>query len=101
MQYVDIRGCIHCYRALSLQLGWAWNEVMIMDRFFPLGDELQAYKKILRQIMQTSNGTLLGSLEDLSHVYSEGRTISWTAETVEKANCQFLDDLQPETNPFG
>ena len=99
-QYVDIRGWIHGYRALSLQLGWAWNEVMIMDRLFPLGDELQAYKNILRQITQSSNGMLLGVVEDLSYVYSDGRTISWTAETVEKARCQFLDDLLRERNRF-
>jgi hypothetical protein len=98
--YVDIRGWIHGYRALSIQLGWAWNEVAVMEHLFPRVEELPAYKKALYQITQDSNDILLRVVEDLSYVYSDGRSISWTPEGVEEARIEFVRDLLRERNRF-
>jgi anaerobic magnesium-protoporphyrin IX monomethyl ester cyclase len=98
--YVDIRGWIHGYRALSLQLSWAWNEVAVMERLFQLVEELPTYKDVLHRITRSSNDVLLRLVEDLSYVYSDGRSISWLPETVEKARSKFLRDLLSERNRF-
>jgi anaerobic magnesium-protoporphyrin IX monomethyl ester cyclase len=98
--YVDIRGWIHGYRALSVQLGWAWNEVAVMERLFPRVEELPAYKKALHRITQDSNDILLKVVEDLSYLYSDGRSISWAPEAVEGARIEFVRDLLRERNRF-
>ena len=100
IHYVDIRGWIHGYRALSQQLGWAWNEVAVMEHLFPRVEELPAYKKALYRITQDSNDILLRVVEDLSYVYPDGRSISWTPEVVEKARVEFVHDLLRERNRF-
>lgn len=98
--YVDIRGWIRGYRALSLQLSWAWNEVAVMERLFPGVAELPAYKKALGRITRESNDMLLRVVEDLSYVYSDGRPVSWSPEEVEEGRTKFLSNLLRERNRF-
>ena len=43
---------------------------------------------------------LLRVVEDLSYVYSDGRSISWLPATVEQARSEFLRDLVRERNRF-
>jgi radical SAM superfamily enzyme YgiQ (UPF0313 family) len=99
-EYVDIRGWIHGYRALSLQLSWAWNEVAVIERLFPGVEEFEAYKQALRQITCDSNGMLLQVVEDLSYVYSDNREIVWAPEAIEEARTRYLRDLLRERNLF-
>jgi len=98
--YVDIRGWIHGYRAVSEQLAWAWNEVAVMERLFPRVEELPPYKKALYRITRDSNNLLLRVVEDLSYVYSDGRSISWAPEAVEEARIEFVRDFLRERNRF-
>jgi len=99
-EYVDIQGWIHGLRALSIQLSWAWNEVAVMERLFPSVQDLPSFKKILSRITRDSNQMLLGVVEELSYVYSDGKAISWSPEAVEAARIKFLDDLLRERNRF-
>jgi radical SAM superfamily enzyme YgiQ (UPF0313 family) len=98
--FVDIRGWIHGYRALSLQLSWAWSEVAILERLFPFVDDLTSYKNVLRKITQTSNNFLLQVVEDLSDAYSDGKKISWAPESVEDLRVKCLSDLLRERDSF-
>jgi radical SAM superfamily enzyme YgiQ (UPF0313 family) len=100
MQFVDIRGWIHGYRALSVQLSWAWNEVAVMEKLFPPLKGMTSYQKTLRRITATSNDFLLRVVEDLSLSFSDRRAHSWTPEIVESARKRFLDELLLERNSF-
>ena len=99
-EFVDIRGWIHGYRALSVQLSWAWNEVAVMERLFPPLPDMPFYQDTLRRITAESNYFLLGVVEDLSHTFSDSRLNPWTAETVEASRRIFLEKLLSERNAF-
>jgi radical SAM superfamily enzyme YgiQ (UPF0313 family) len=99
-EFVDIRGWIHGYRALSVQLSWAWNEVAVMERLFPPLPDMSFYQKTLRRITAESNHFLLGVVEDLSYTFSDGRSNPWTTEIVEASRRRFLEKLLNERNAF-
>jgi radical SAM superfamily enzyme YgiQ (UPF0313 family) len=98
--FLDIRGWIHGYRALSLQLSWAWNEVAVMQRLFPSVEGLAEYKDALRAVTRDSNDVLLRVVEDLSYVYSDAANMDWSPDAVEKARDEFLRDLLLVRNRF-
>jgi radical SAM superfamily enzyme YgiQ (UPF0313 family) len=97
---VNVTGWIHGFRALSSQLTWAWNEVVVMERLFPLLPGMFKYKEALREITKRSNDLLLRVVEDLSYVYSDGRENPWDPEEVEAYRESFLNDLLMERNAF-
>jgi len=99
-EYVDIRGWIHGFQALSVQLSWAWNEVAVMERLFPPIAEMADYRQTLRGITAASNDFLLGVVEDLSSVFTDGRASPGSAAEVEARRVRFLDDLLAARNAF-
>jgi anaerobic magnesium-protoporphyrin IX monomethyl ester cyclase len=99
-QYVDIRGWIHGYQALSLQLNWILNELAVLERLFPPVDGLVAYKETLRKITQSSNNILLQVVEDLCMMFSDGTPISWTPESVDQQRVEFLEELASQRTAF-
>jgi anaerobic magnesium-protoporphyrin IX monomethyl ester cyclase len=97
---VDIRGWIHGYQALTLQLNWAWHEVAIMERLFPTLPGLGRYEKTLRKITKESNDRLLQVVEDISYCFSEGRENHWDPIQVEADRVQFLARLLKARDTF-
>lgn len=97
---VSLKGWIHGLEAVTLQLGTAWHEVAIIERLFPALPGMQEYVETLRRITRTSNDLLLGVVEDLSYVYSDGRENRWDPEDIEKSREQVLDDLLTERDDF-
>jgi len=97
---VSLKGWIHGLEAVTLQLGTAWHEVAIIERLFPALPGMQDYVKTLRRITMTSNELLLGVVEDLSYVYSDGRENHLDPEAIEKSREQILEDLITERDDF-
>ena len=81
---VNVRGWIHGLEAVTLQLATAWHEVAVMERLFPSLPGMTNYKKTLRRITKKSNNLLLGVVEDLSYVFSDGKENPWIPEEVER-----------------
>lgn len=99
-QYVNLNGWIHGYEALSLQLKWAWHEVAVMERLFPVLAEMPSYRSKVREITAASNNFLLRVVEDLCWSFSDGRFNPWSSAEVEAKRVQFLEDLLYERNTF-
>jgi hypothetical protein len=97
---VDIQGWIHGFRALSLQLSWAWHEVAVMEKRFPALPGMAAYKQTLREITSASNELLFRVVEDTSYVFSDRRPNPWSAWQVEDHRKQFEDALRRERDAF-
>jgi anaerobic magnesium-protoporphyrin IX monomethyl ester cyclase len=97
---VDVWGWIHGYRALSPQLNWAWNEIAIMERLFPLLPGLPTYRQTLAGITRASNDVLFAVVEDLLAVVSQGREQTWTTAMLEAHRQRFLNALLKERNAF-
>jgi len=97
---VDIQGWIHGFRALSLQLSWAWHEVAVMEKLFPALPGMAAYKQTLREITSASNELLFRVVEDTSYVFSDRRPNPWSAWQVEDHRKQFEDALRRERDAF-
>ena len=97
---VSLKGWIHGLEAVTLQLGTAWHEVAIIERLFPALPGMQDYAKTLRRITMTSNELLLGVVEDLSYVYSDGRENHLDPEEIERSREQILEDLLTERDDF-
>jgi radical SAM superfamily enzyme YgiQ (UPF0313 family) len=98
--YVDIRGWIHGFQALSVQLSWAWNEVAVMERLFPPIAAMPEYRRTLHRIAAEANAYLLGVVEDLTYTFSDGRPNPWSPAEVEARRRAFVDDLLGERNMF-
>lgn len=97
---VDIRGWIHGFRSLSLQLSWAWHEVAVLEKLFPALPGMDTYKVTLRRITSASNMLLFQVVEDTSYVYSHSRPNPWSAPRVEEQRRQFEEDLRRERDAF-
>jgi hypothetical protein len=97
---VDIKGWIHGYEGLSLQLSWAWHEVAVMEKLFPTLPGMKEYKQVLRQITSSSNLLLLRVVEDLSYAFSDNRPNPWSAQAVEEHRCRYATDLRRERDEF-
>ena len=97
---IDIQGWIHGYEGLSLQLSWAWHEVAVLERLFPLLPGMADYKQRLRRITSASNYVLLQVVEDLSYAFSDGRQNDWSAATVEEHRQRFQAQLRTERDAF-
>ncbi len=91
---VEVKGWVHGYDGLSLQLSWAWHEVAVMDKLFPTLRGMERYKQWLRQLTSTSNGVLLQVVEDLSYAFSEHRHHSWSAQALEEHRRRFIAELR-------
>jgi radical SAM superfamily enzyme YgiQ (UPF0313 family) len=97
---VDVTGWIHGHRALSPSINFAWNEVAILDRLFPTLPDIETYRKVLRDITQSSNELLFRVVEDLCDAYAHGTPHSWTATALQDQCAHFLDQLVTERNRF-
>jgi len=97
---VDIQGWIHGFRALSLQLSWAWHEVAVLEKLFPALPGMAEYQHTLRGITSASNMLLFRVVEDTSCVYSDNRSNPWSAQRVEEHRKQFEEDLRRERDAF-
>lgn len=97
---VNVRGWIHGFEALTIQMTWAWHEFATMQRLFPDLPGISRYEKSLRRITKESNSLLLQVVEDLSYVFSDGRENPWSADEVEKKRQRFLEDLLKIRNTF-
>ena len=97
---MDVWGWIHGYRALSPQLNWAWNEIAILERLFPMLPELAQYRRVVAGITQASNDVLFRVVEDLLEMVSNGRPMTRTTSMMEFRRQQFLEELLRERNDF-
>jgi hypothetical protein len=97
---VETSGWIHGIESLSPMLNFAWGELAVMERLFPLLPGLPAYRALLQGITKTSNNLLFQVVEDMSYSYSDGQPNSWSAETL-REKCQgFADTFVRERNAF-
>jgi len=99
-RYLNISGWIHGYEALSVQLKWAWHEIAVMERLFPVIAEMSDYREKLRSVTSESNNFLLRVVEDLSLSFCDGRANPWTAGDVESKRLEFLEILLNQRNAF-
>lgn len=97
---VNVRGWIHGFQALTTQLTWAWHELATMRRLFPELPGMSRYEKSLRKITKESNDLLLLIVEDLSHIFSDGKQNTWDPEEVEKHRERFLAELLAVRDKF-
>ena len=97
---VNVRGWIHGLEAVTLQLANAWHEVAVMERLFPSLPGMNSYTKTLRRITRKSNNLLLGVVEDLSYVFSDGKENPWIPEEVERSRKRILDDFITARDAF-
>lgn len=97
---VNVRGWIHGLEAVTLQLANAWHEVAVMERLFPSLPGMTNYTKTLRRITKKSNNLLLGVVEDLSYVFSDGKENPWIPEDVEKSRKRILEDFITARDSF-
>jgi radical SAM superfamily enzyme YgiQ (UPF0313 family) len=97
---VNVRGWIHGLEAVTLQLSTAWHEVAVMERLFPSLPGMAGYTKTLRRITKKSNNLLLGVVEDLSYVFSDGRDNPWSPEEVEESRKRVLDEFITARDAF-
>jgi anaerobic magnesium-protoporphyrin IX monomethyl ester cyclase len=97
---VNVNGWIHGLEGVTSQLGWAWHEVTVMERFGPALRGMVKYKKKLREITKASNHLLLRIVEDLSYVYSDGKENPWDAAEVETFRQRILQDLVSMRDEF-
>lgn len=97
---VDIQGWIHGFRALSLQLSWAWHEVAVMEKLFPTLPGMGTYKQTLRELTSTSNRLLFRVVEDTSYVFSDHRSNPWSPQQVEDQRQAFAQTLRRERDAF-
>ena len=99
-QVVSLTGWIHGLGAVTVQLGCAWHEVAVMERLFPVLAGMRRYKQRLRQITTASNELLLGVVEDLTFVYSDGRENPWDPAEVERRRLRVIDELLEARDRF-
>ncbi len=97
---VNVRGWIHGLEAVTLQLANAWHEVAVMERLFPSLPGMANYTRTLRRITRKSNTLLLGVVEDLSYVFSDGKENPWVPADVEKSRKRILDDFITARDAF-
>ena len=97
---VNVRGWIHGLEAVTLQLSTAWHEVAVMQRLFPALPGMDAYARSLRRITKKSNDLLLRIVEDLSHVFSDGKENPWVGEEVEESRKQILHQFITKRDAF-
>lgn len=97
---VNVRGWIHGLEAVTLQLATAWHEVAVMERLFPALPGMARYNKSLRKLTKKSNDLLLGIVEDLSYVFSDGRENPWNPEEVEKLRKRILKGFRTQRDAF-
>jgi hypothetical protein len=97
---VSLTGWIHGLEAVTLQLGCAWHEVAVMERLFPALPGMPRYKQRLRRITRASNDLLLGLVEDLTYVYSDGRENRWDPEDVERRRLHVIEELRDTRDRF-
>ena len=81
-------------------MSWAWHEVAVLERLFPLLPGMADYKQRLRRITSASNYVLLQVVEDLSYAFSDGRQYDWSAATVEEHRQRFQAQLRTERDAF-
>jgi anaerobic magnesium-protoporphyrin IX monomethyl ester cyclase len=97
---VDVTGWIHGHRALSPSINFAWNELAILEKLFPLLPDTDSYKRTLRQITQSSNALLFQVVEDLCDAYANGSAHTWAAGTLQERSSVFLNRLVTERDTF-
>lgn len=97
---VNVRGWIHGLEAVTLQLSTAWHEVAVMRRLFPALPGMSAYTKKLRRITSDSNRLLIGIVEDLSYVFSDGKENPWIPDEVEASRKNILEEFITERDAF-
>jgi radical SAM superfamily enzyme YgiQ (UPF0313 family) len=97
---VNVRGWIHGLEAVTLQLANAWHEVAVMERLFPSLPGMANYTRTLRRITRKSNTLLLGVVEDLSYVFSEGKQNPWVPADVEESRKRILNDFITARDAF-
>jgi anaerobic magnesium-protoporphyrin IX monomethyl ester cyclase len=99
-EVVSLTGWIHGLEAVTLQLGYAWHEVTVMERLFPPLPGMDGYKQRLRRITKRSNDLLLNVVEDLTYVYSDGREHRWDPAQIERHRARVIDDLLTARDEF-
>ncbi len=97
---VSLTGWIHGLEAVTLQLGWAWHEVAVLERLFPPLPGMRRYKQRLRQITKASNDLLLRVVEDLTYVHSDGRENPWEAADVERRRTRVIEQVRDARDRF-
>ena len=97
---VNVRGWIHGLEAVTLQLANAWHEVAVMERLFPSLPGMANYTKSLRRITKKSNNLLLGVVEDLSYLFSDGKENPWNPEEVERSRKRILEQFITQRDAF-
>ena len=97
---VSLTGWIHGLEAVTLQLGCAWHEVAVMERLFPALPNMPRYQQRLRRITRASNDLLLGVVEDLTYVYSDGRANQLDAEDIERRRLHVIEELRDVRDRF-
>jgi radical SAM superfamily enzyme YgiQ (UPF0313 family) len=99
-EIVEVTGWIHGHRALTPQLNWAWNEVAILERLFPLLPDMAEYRHTLSGITKASNDLLFRVVEDLASNYSDGKPHGWSAEELRGHSQMALEALLQARNGF-
>ena len=97
---LNVAGWIHGCRALSPQLDWAWHEVAVLQRLFPVLDDFTTYTDALRSMTARSNELLFTVVEEMADVFEHGLDTSWSDETLESRCRDFLAELLAERNEF-
>jgi anaerobic magnesium-protoporphyrin IX monomethyl ester cyclase len=97
---VHVSGWIHGIQALTPQLNYAWNELAVMERLFPLLPGLPEYKAALREVTQGANELLFRVVEDTSYVFTDGKPDVWTGEELRTRCQEFLERLVDQRNAF-
>jgi anaerobic magnesium-protoporphyrin IX monomethyl ester cyclase len=97
---VDVTGWTHGYGALSPALNFAWDEIAILERLFPVVPGLSGYKEAIRNITRESNEVLLQVVDDTSYVFSNGRPSHWSAQELRERSQQFSDRLSNIRDSF-
>lgn len=97
---VNITGWLHGMESLSPQLNYAWNEIAVIERLFPALPDLPEYQQKLAEITRASNDLLFCVVEDMSYVYSDGQSNTWSAEILRRRCRGFLSRLLDERNAF-
>jgi radical SAM superfamily enzyme YgiQ (UPF0313 family) len=99
-QQLSLNGWIHGLEAVTVHLSCAWHEVATIERLFPPLPGMSKYRQQLSRITKASNDLLLGVVEDLSYVHSDGRANPWDPEDVERRRKQVIEDLMTARDAF-
>ena len=99
-ELLNLTGWLHGMQALSPQIKYAWNEVAVIERFFPNVTGLSDYRKGLRALTAASNEVLFKTVEELAYAAMDDRAAGLSKTELQAKCAAFLHLLIEQRDGF-